>query len=485
MINNKVAVIIFGNQLYKNHSAFLLYPNATVIMIEADNILSKKTYHKHKLALLLISMRKYASFLRSKDIDVIYKDYKNNSNFSNQLEGILSDNNYSKVVWMQNSNKSPNIVIKKICTKLNLDCQELPNQQFITPYDELKKYFEKNVTKNSSMDSFYRWQRKRLNILIENNKPKGGKWSFDNENRKPLPKQITIPAIHKIDNDDISLQVFDLIENNFADNPGATNNFWLPTDFEQADIWLEDFVTNKLGHFGDYEDAMLEGNAFLFHSVLSPLLNIGLLEPNEVLERAAKEYLAGKVSLNNYEGFVRQIIGWREYIYGMYEFRQKEIEQNYFDFNKKLEDWWYKQPDSNLPIPLYKVLQTTFTYGYNHHIERLMVIGNWMLLNEYQPKSVYDWFMSMYVDAYEWVMIPNVYGMSQYADGGYLATKPYISGSNYLQKMGKWWPANYDLKTDDYTIKYWKFLSNQQNKLKNNPRMSIAYLGLNKKQNNN
>lgn len=484
MINNKVAVVIFGNQLFKNHSAFLMYPNATVIIIEADNILSKKTYHKHKLALLLISMRKYAIFLRSKSFNVIYRDYKKKSNFSVELEKILSETKYSKLVWMKNSNKSPNIVMRKICTKLSLDWEELPNQQFVTPFDELEKYFEKNVTKNSSMDSFYRWQRKRLNILLQDKSPEGGKWSFDSENRKPLPKKITIPAIHKITNDKVSLQVFELIEKNFPNNPGDTSNFWLPTDFNQAGLWLEDFIENRLRYFGDYEDAMLEGNAFLFHSVLSPLLNIGLLEPTEVLKRVEEVYKSGNVTLNNYEGFVRQIIGWREYIYGMYEFRQTEIEQNYFGFNKKLENWWYKNPSSDLPVPLHKVLQTTFMYGYNHHIERLMVIGNWMLLSEYEPKSVFEWFMSMYVDAYEWVMVPNVYGMSQYSDGGYLATKPYISGSNYLQKMGKWWPASYDFQSDDYTKKYWQFLSNHQNKLKNNPRMSLAYLGLSKKQKN-
>ena len=161
-------------------------------------------------------------------------------------------------------------------------------------------------------------------------------------------------------------------------------------------------------------------------------------------------------------------------MYGMYEFNEQRIRKNYFGFNKQLENYWYTKPSKNLPKPVSSVLESTFGYGYNHHIERLMVLGNWFLLNEYDPGSVYEWFSSMYVDAYEWVMVPNVFGMSQYADGGFIATKPYISGGNYLQKMGKWWSSSDDAKNSEFTSLYWSFIKKHSDKFKNNPRMSLA-----------
>jgi deoxyribodipyrimidine photolyase-related protein len=220
---------------------------------------------------------------------------------------------------------------------------------------------------------------------------------------------------------------------------------------------------------------MRNGEAFLFHSVISPLLNIGLITPAKVLAEAEKVYLKGKVPINSYEGFIRQIIGWREYMYGLYMYKSDKLLKNYFGYKKKLEPWWYGgELPGDLELPVSAVLKTTFKYGYNHHIERLMVLGNWFLLNSYNPHEVYEWFSSMYVDAYEWVMIPNVYGMSQYADGGFTATKPYVSGGNYLQKMGGWWPSLKDAQNSEFTKLYWNFIKNNIDKFKSNPRMSLV-----------
>lgn len=221
---------------------------------------------------------------------------------------------------------------------------------------------------------------------------------------------------------------------------------------------------------------MKSDEPFLYHSVLSPLLNVGLLTPDECTAAALEAYESNKAPLNSVEGFVRQIIGWREFMYGLYWWRYDEFSGNFFGFDKQLEDWWYSNenvPDE-VPEPVKICLDRVHRYGYGHHIERLMVLGNWFLLSGYDPKSVYEWFSAMYVDAYEWVMIPNVLGMSQYADGGMLATKPYVSGGNYLQKMGSWWETQQEAKDSDFTIKYWQFIYDNRAKFANNHRMSLV-----------
>ena len=271
-----------------------------------------------------------------------------------------------------------------------------------------------------------------------------------------------------------STAVEKIINTNFKTNPGQVESFWLPTTFDEAQSWLSDFIQKRFYDFGAYEDAMKDGEVLLFHSALSPLLNLGLITPAEVIQKALEARAKNKIPINSLEGFIRQIIGWREYMYGMYEFNENKIRKNFFSFKKPLEKYWYQEPNDKLPLPVSSAMKTTFGYGYNHHIERLMVLGNWFLLNEYDPGSVYDWFSSMYVDAYEWVMVPNVFGMSQYADGGFIATKPYISGGNYLQKMGKWWGSNDAAKNSEFTKLYWKFLAKHTEKFKHNPRMSLA-----------
>jgi deoxyribodipyrimidine photolyase-related protein len=243
----------------------------------------------------------------------------------------------------------------------------------------------------------------------------------------------------------------------------------------QARVWLDQFLKTRIGQFGDYEDAMMKGETFLYHSAVSALLNVGLLSPQEVVDGV----LLSKAPLASREGFIRQIIGWREFVFGMYHFKGAEWKnENYLDHEKSLPAWWWNLSGSPEP-PLEDVLYRLNQYGYSHHIERLMVLGNYMLLSQYKPQEVYDWFMSMYVDAYEWVMVPNIYGMSQYADGGLerggFATKPYISGSNYLQKMGKWWPSAAVAKESQWTKLYWEFLVRNEQKLANNFRLQPLF----------
>jgi len=481
-VKDKTAVIIFGNQLLSKHPALTKYSEATVIMIEADNLFKKIPYHKHKLILVLASMRNYREYLKQQDKKLVYVELKKDSVFKNSLIEIIKSHRFKKLVWMNSSDKGPNSMMKQIATTMELDYEELENDQFVTPSNELKKWFEEK--QNPIMDNFYRWQRKRMNLLMSNSKPEGGKWSYDDMNRKPLPRNIVPPSLPSISPANFK-RAAKLVEKLYSNNTGDIKDFWLPTTHKEAETWLKDFIKSRLHNFGPYEDAMRDGEAFLFHSVLSPLLNIGLLTPLAVLDEASKLYGRGGVSINSYEGFVRQVIGWREYMHGLYLYKEDKLKGNYFGFKKKLEPWWYGgELPKDLEPPLKSVLNTTFKYGYNHHIERLMVLGNWFLLNSYDPAEVYKWFSSMYVDAYEWVMIPNVYGMSQYADGGFTATKPYVSGGNYLQKMGSWWPNLKSAQNSKYTSLYWKFIDSHRDKFKHNPRMSLVLAQAKKRKSN-
>jgi deoxyribodipyrimidine photolyase-related protein len=469
---DKTAIVILGNQLLADHPAVRKYPNATILMIEADNLFRKLPYHKHKLILILASMRNYKKHLEGQKRKLLYVKLQPKSNYKKELIKLIESRRFNKLAWMKSSDKGPNALLKSLANKLKIESDELENEQFLTPSKEAEQWFESK--NNPIMDNFYRWQRKRMNILMHEGQPKGGKWSYDYLNRKPLPKNIESPKIPKLSLKN-SKSAIDTVEKYYSKNPGNADNFWLPTTHEEARAWFKDFIKHRFENFGIYEDAMKSGEAFLFHSLLSPMLNIGLLTPKEVLDEADKVYQRGKVPLNSYEGFVRQIIGWREYMHGLYMYKEKELDRNYFGFKKKLEPWWYGgEVPEDLELPVREVLKTTFEYGYNHHIERLMVLGNWFLLNGYDPNEVYKWFSSMYVDAYEWVMIPNVMGMSQYADGGFTATKPYISGGNYLQKMGKWWPSLKEAQASKFTELYWSFLETHSNKFKNNPRMSLV-----------
>ena len=470
----KTAYLVLGNQLLRNHPAAAAKPGELVIMIEANDLCHSRNYHKHKLILIIAAMRNYRDFLISKKIEVEYVEISESNTFKDDLAQIITSTKITQLEWMRTSDIGPHERLVQLCKKMGVGFAVHPNGQFMTSRSDFQDWY--GSQKHPLMEQFYHWQRRRTGILMDGDKPVGGKWNFDADNRKPLPKSgVEIPSFPSPRHDAHTRDVMATVERLFPRNPGKAANFWLPADFATADKWLDSFIETRLAQFGPYEDASRSGEPFLFHSVLSPLINSGLLTPELVVSRAVKAYENGSAPLNSVEGFVRQIIGWREYMYGMYVQMPELMDKNYFEFTKPLEDWWYDETyrDQPLPIPVKEVLATLHQYGYNHHIERLMVLGNWFLLNEYDPKSVYTWFSSMYVDAYEWVMVPNVQGMSQYADGGVIATKPYISGGNYLQKMGSWWPNMDQARSSDFNTLYWKFLNAHKDKLQDNFRMKM------------
>ena len=469
------AVLILGNQLLEHHPALTDESVDVIIMIEAQDLCRELPYHCHKLILLLSAMRHFGAQVEKSDKKIIYATLSQTPYFSQSLKRIIAENNINVLSWMKTSDATPNQTLTELTNELKIAHEIYPNEMFLTPEFELRDWFDRQ--KSPLMENFYHWQRKRTGILMKDNKPVGGRWNYDADNRRALPKNgLKIPEVVFPVKDSITKQVIHDVQFYFPTHPGTADDFWLPASHPEAAQWLRSFINERFSQFGPYEDAMKAGESFLFHSVLSPLINCGLLSVQQVLDATLNAYESQNIEIKSIEGFIRQLIGWREYMYGLYLSEPAMISENYFGFSKQLEDWWYSTDSlsQDLPLPLLSALRTVHTYGYNHHIERLMVLGNWFLLNEYDPRSVYRWFSSMYVDAYEWVMVPNVIGMSQYADGGRTATKPYISGGNYLQKMGRWWPNLTQAKESQFTTLYWQFLQNNYNKLQSNFRMSLV-----------
>jgi deoxyribodipyrimidine photolyase-related protein len=333
----------------------------------------------------------------------------------------------------------------------------------------VSEYFGKK--KKFFQTDFYIQQRKQFNILLtKKGEPEGGQWTYDADNRLKYPKSKKPPAVHFPKPNEHWKEACGYVEKNFPKNYGSINNdFAYPTTFSESNKWLTEFLKTRMEEFGPYEDALVANESILHHSVLTPMLNVGLITPGQVLDETGA--FAGKhsIPLNSLEGFIRQIIGWREFIRGVYEAKgTEERTKNYWKFKRKIPRYFWTGNTGIPPIDITikKILHT----GYGHHIERLMVLGNFMLLCEFDPDEVYRWFMEMFIDAYDWVMVPNVYGMSQFADGGLMATKPYISGSNYLMKMSDYEKGDWQKIWDGL---FWRFMDKHRDFFLKNPRLGM------------
>jgi deoxyribodipyrimidine photolyase-related protein len=357
--------------------------------------------------------------------------------------------------------------VEKMIKQLGIQAFRLESPGFLTSQGMIEDYFDNNPNR---MQYFYEWQRKRLKILVEGVKPVGGKWSYDVANRKKLPKNIELPAAYS----DCSSQYFDLaikwVEKDFADNPGYSESFHYPVTHEQATRRLDQFLKERFENFGPYEDSISKDSSEVFHSVLSPMMNIGLLTPKQVVDAALQYNEKHEVPIESLEGFIRQIIGWREYMRATYiRFGSKMRTGNYLQFNRPLDKSWLNGTVGIEPIDT--VIDRVLKTGYAHHIERLMILGNSMVLLRIDPDKVYEWFMIMFIDAYDWVMVPNVYAMSQFAAGEMITTKPYISGSNYIIKMSDYtkgeWSATWDAL-------YWQFIADNRKIIEKNYRTKMV-----------
>lgn len=410
-------------------------------------------------------MKAYEIYLQKKGYQVTYIDCKSavtNALMSEwEMSGIRELNVVDPVDdWLLRKYKSA-----AAKHKLRLNITESPG--FLCTGKYGKDYFKNK--KRYFLTEYYIEQRKRLNILIEKNEPAGGKWTFDSENRKKLPKGLHIPEYRIPAENNVTQEAHRYIQENFGHHYGNSSPLYYATTHAEAKIAMRRFFEERFASFGLYQDAIAAEETFIFHSVLSPLINTGLLLPEEIIEEALSSAKKYQVPLNALEGFIRQIIGWREYIRIVYE--QKGVHQrtrNFWNHKRPMPSSFYNGTTGIEPVD--KAIQRTLETGYTHHIERLMVIGNFMLLCEIDPDAIYQWFMEMYIDSYDWVMVPNVYGMSQFADGGIMSTKPYISGSNYLLKMSDYKKGPW---CEIWDALYWRFIHLHKDFFLRNPRMSM------------
>ena len=458
--------IIFPNQLFEK--SFSISNGCKTYLIEEYLFFKQYNFHKQKIFFHRSSMKSYEDFLIKKGVEVIYVD-SNNEN--SDVRNFLNNTEISKINIYHPEDNWLEKRIKETCQINKIEIKIYENPLFLTSRDSLFPFFNPEK-KKLFQTSFYKNQRKKFNILInEYDKPTGGKWTYDDMNRKKFPKNKKTPSIDYSKIKSINfLDSYNYVENNFAKNFGEINSFQLyPTDFKSAKIWFNNFLKTRFDEFGIYEDAVLINESIINHSVISPLINSGLLEPKYIVETSLDYYKKYDIPLNSMEGFIRQIIGWREFIRGVYYSKgTEERTKNYWNFKRKIPKSFYEGSTGIDPIDdtIKKVKKT----AYGNHIERLMILGNFMVLCEFDPDEVYKWFMEVFIDSYDWVMVPNVYGMSQFADGGLMSTKPYISSSNYIIKMSDYKKGSWSEIWDGL---FWTFMDKQRDFFKKNPRMRM------------
>ena len=440
-------------------------------MSEDYQLCTYERHHKLKILLFLSSMRSYADKLKETNFKLNYSkidssDFK--KDYTKKLEKVLNANKIKEITSFEIEDKFFETKIKNYLKKQNIKWNIIRSPMFLDNREDFKNYLSK--TKKPFMARYYKEKRERLNILLnKDGSPEGGKWSFDEDNRKKLPKNISIPKFPIIKETNHTKDLKPIIQKLFDKHPGDTKNFWFATEYKEILKLLDFFIKDKLNLFGDYEDAVDQNNNILFHSALSPYINLGLLTPDIIIHKIIRYHNVKGVRLNSLEGYIRQLIGWREFMRGIYQNYSREMEtNNFFKHNRKMKDSFYS--GSTGLNPLDHAIQNADKFGWSHHIERLMILSNIMNLCEIEPKLVYKWFMEMFVDSSDWVMVPNVYGMGLFSDGGIFATKPYICGSSYFMKM-------MDFKKGDWCQimdgLYWRFINRNRQFFLKNPRLSM------------
>ena len=461
-------LVILGNQLFPEACIKKISPTH-IYMAESRQFIEHGNCHKQKIHVFLSSMRRYRDTLGKLGYSVCYRELDSSDGFSQKpfvkgLESFLEEISSTSVHFFEIEDRffERELSSWAKASKINLSIHETP--MFLASRAEFKSYLD--GSKKPFMKTFYEKQRRRLSYLMTpDGQPEGGKFSYDNENRKKLPKDYRPAAIwnktiHHHDN-----EVAELVKEHFRHHPGELDLFVWPTDRNEALDTLKHFIENRLDSYGDYQDAISSKHDFISHSLISSALNQGLLLPGEVCDLVVKS----KAPLNCKEGFVRQVIGWREFVRGIYHnYESKLFTTNHWNHKRKFTSSWF---DGTLGVPpVDDAIKKTLRYGYNHHIERLMVLANFMNLCEIEPLEVYEWFMSMYVDSSDWVMAANVFGMGLMSDGGIFATKPYVSGSNYILKMSSYPRGPW---CEVWNALYWRFIGKHKESFIKNPRMAM------------
>lgn len=471
--SHKKAIYFLHDQL--NLSVWpksLIDEKPLLIFIESRKKGIELPHHKKKAVYVLSSMRHFALKCHELGFDVLY--HSTAAHFDRGLSTIL-DEFEGTISFMTPSEWDSRERLRDVVNRYPERVHEIPNQFFIAESEEWKKKIEPGYR----MEYFYREMRRRTGYLMDGDQPVGGEWNYDDLNRESLPDRPSIPNIMTFEADSITKEVMEMVDEYFPNSFGSSKNFNYAVHRADALKLLDQFIEERLDLFGPYEDALKTGDSKLYHSQLSLYLNNGLLLPQELCERAINAYMEGKARLNSAEGFIRQIIGWREYVRIYYEATMPKIrETNHFGFTGKLpEMYWTGNTGMKC---MEESIRPVIEDGYSHHIQRLMVLSNFSNLTETDPRELNHWFWLAYVDAYEWVVLPNVLGMSTFADGGILASKPYVSSGNYINKMSDYCKnCGYSVteKTGDkacpFNYLYWNFVDKQRDTYNESGRVSF------------
>jgi deoxyribodipyrimidine photolyase-related protein len=484
-------VIVLGDQLDRE-SGLLQGLDAEQDMVFMAEVREEATHvwsHKARIALFLAAMRHFREDLRARGLPVHYLTLDSHAypSLAAALAALLEDRRPRQVIMLRAGDWRVQQSLVETVARAGLVLQVVESSRFLITPDDFRAWL--GDRKQPRMEHFYRFMRKRQGILIDGGQPAGGKWNYDAENRRSFGKQgpVMLPLPPAFAPDAITREVLRLVEREFPGHPGELAEFDWPVTTDAAEMALEDFIEQRLPHFGDYQDAMWTAQPFLYHSLLPSSFNLSLLDPSRAISMAATALANGNAPLAGVEGFIRQLLGWREYIRGIYWTRMpRYADCNALGADAPLPDFfWSGETDMRC---LRESLDQTLRYGYAHHIQRLMVTGLYCLLHGVRPRAVHEWYLAIYVDAVEWVELPNTLGMSQYADGGYLASKPYVASGAYINRMSNYCAGcRYDSSCATgesacpFTTLYWDFLQRHEHRFSRHPRTALQWRNLGRK----
>lgn len=481
----KTVRLILGDQLNSNHSWFQTHEESvTYVMMEVRTETDYATHHIQKIVGFFAAMQAFAKELKANNHNVIYlkmNDPANLQAFDKNLMVLIDEHQFTHFEYQLPDEFRVDQMLKNFCESLSIETAAVDSEHFFTSRTELGTFFQGKKT--FIMENFYRMLRKKHNVLMEGDQPLTGKWNYDSENRKKLPKnhKPTAPLVFSNNVTDILAEVNKTDAKTIGTIDAA--NFVWPINREQSLELLDFFIDEYLHLFGSYQDAMTPNEWSLYHSRLSFSMNIKMISPQEVIEKAIQAWRDNpdRIEYNQLEGFVRQIIGWREYMRGIYWLKMPEYAtMNFFNNEEKLPDWfWTGKTKMNC---LKDAINQSLNFAYAHHIQRLMITGNFALLAGVHPDEIDAWYLGIYIDAIEWVEITNTRGMSQFADGGIVGTKPYVSSASYIDKMSHYCGSCYYKKAVKTGVKacpfnslYWNFYDKNEDKLAKNPRIGMMY----------
>ena len=485
-------VIVLGDQLNYDSAAFDEFDpkQDSVWMAEVAEESTHVWSHKARIVIFLSAMRHFRDSLLKRNIGVLYRqldDRGNRGAFSAELQAVVKKLNPDRLILVEPGEWRVRECFRRTAKQLSIELELRHDRHFLSTPDEFAEHAKGR--KQLRLEYFYRELRRKHDILMDQGKPEGGKWNYDADNRDSFGKAGpgATPAPKRFRPDETTKEVIALVERTFPTHPGKLDHFDWPVTPKQARSALGDFIENRLPRFGEYQDAMWTDEPYLYHSRIAAAMNLKLLSPLKSIEEAVIAYRSGLAPLNAVEGFVRQILGWREYVRGIYWLYMPDyVDRNSMDANHPLPDFYWTG-ETHMRC-LEQTIGQTLDYGYAHHIQRLMVTGLFSLLLGVDPKALHEWYLAVYVDAVEWVELPNSLGMSQFADGGVMASKPYVATGKYIQRMSNYCTTcQYDpakATGDDacpFTTLYWDYLVRHQDQLKGNNRMAMQLKNLDRK----